>query len=152
MDHYGHFIGGKNVKSTSGREADVFQPLDGTVRAKVALGSKAELDAAVGGWIAARTADEVSAAFAAEQAAVAPVYDVRGIFADPQYAALGTIARVPDEELGTIAMQNVFPRLSATPGAIRWTGRPHGADTDAVLGRLGYTAAEIAELRAAGAV
>ena len=37
MIHYGHYIGGKNVKSTSGREQDVFQPLDGTVRAKVAL-------------------------------------------------------------------------------------------------------------------
>lgn len=56
MDHYGHFIGGKAVKSTSGREQDVFQPLDGTVRAKVALGSKAELDAAVANAKAAQPA------------------------------------------------------------------------------------------------
>jgi crotonobetainyl-CoA:carnitine CoA-transferase CaiB-like acyl-CoA transferase len=133
-----------------GRPELIAEPWFATGRGRAAHAD--ELDAAVGGWIADRTADEVSAAFAAEQAAVAPVYDVRGIFADPQYAALGTIARVPDEELGTVAMQNVFPRLSATPGAIRWTGRPHGADTDAVLGRLGYTPAEIAELRAAGAV
>ena len=47
MIEYGHFIGGKYVKGTSGRSADVFQPLDGSVRAKVALGSAAELDAAV---------------------------------------------------------------------------------------------------------
>jgi malonate-semialdehyde dehydrogenase (acetylating) / methylmalonate-semialdehyde dehydrogenase len=44
---YGHFIGGKSVKGTSGRTADVFQPLDGTVRGKVALASKAEVAAAV---------------------------------------------------------------------------------------------------------
>src|SRR5690554_5476223 len=56
MEQYGHFIGGKHVKSTSGREADVFQPLDGTVRARVALGSKAELDAAVANAKAAQPA------------------------------------------------------------------------------------------------
>ena len=47
MIDYGHFIGGKHVKGTSGRTADVFQPLDGSVRAKVALASRAEMDAAV---------------------------------------------------------------------------------------------------------
>ncbi|MGB3537461.1 MAG: CoA-acylating methylmalonate-semialdehyde dehydrogenase [Mesorhizobium sp.] len=56
MIHYGHYIGGKNVKGTSGREQDVFQPLDGTVRAKVALASKAELDAAVASAKAAQPA------------------------------------------------------------------------------------------------
>ena len=49
-------------------------------------------------------------------------------------------------------MQNVLFRLSATPGAIRWTGRPHGADTDEVLTELGLTPAELADLRAEGAL
>jgi malonate-semialdehyde dehydrogenase (acetylating)/methylmalonate-semialdehyde dehydrogenase len=43
MREIGHFIGGKNVKGTSGRTADVFQPMTG----KVALASKAEVRAAV---------------------------------------------------------------------------------------------------------
>src|SRR6478609_8238733 len=47
MIDYGHFIGGKQVAGKSGRTADVFQPMDGTVRAKVALASKAEVRAAV---------------------------------------------------------------------------------------------------------
>src|SRR5579864_4701256 len=47
MIAYGHFIGGKNVAGKSGRTADVFQPMDGTVRASVALASKAEVRAAV---------------------------------------------------------------------------------------------------------
>jgi len=42
-----HFIGGKEVAGTSGRSADVFNPATGEVQAKVALASKAELDAAV---------------------------------------------------------------------------------------------------------
>ena len=47
MIEYGHFIGGKHVAGKSGRTADVFQPMDGTVRAHVALASKAEVRAAV---------------------------------------------------------------------------------------------------------
>ncbi len=47
MLQYGHFIGGKHIKGTSGRKADVFQPMDGTVRATVDLASREELAAAV---------------------------------------------------------------------------------------------------------
>ncbi|WP_043263903.1 CoA transferase [Streptomyces sp. CT34] len=111
-----------------------------------------ELDAAVGGWIARRDRAEVLAAFERAEAAVAPVYDIRDVLADPQYRALGTLTEIPDDELGTVRMQNVLFRLSETPGAIRWAGRPHGADTDEVLTGLGMTAPEIAELRAAGAL
>ena len=111
-----------------------------------------ELDEAVGGWIARHDAATVVVAFDEAQAAVAPVYDVRDVMADEQYRALGTITEVEDEELGTVKMQNVLFRLSETPGAIRWAGRPHGADTDAVLAGLGLTGAEIAGLRDAGAV
>ena len=111
-----------------------------------------ELDDAVGGWIAARNADDVIAAFTAAQAAVATVNDVADIARDPQYAALGTFVDVPDDELGTVTMQNVLFRMSDTPGSIRWTGPPLGRHTDEVLGELGYTAAEITALREDGVI
>ncbi|MFE9770166.1 CaiB/BaiF CoA transferase family protein [Streptomyces sp. NPDC005931] len=110
------------------------------------------LDEAVGGWIAARTRTEVLAAFEKAEAAVAPVQDVRDVMADPQYRALGTITTVDDPELGPLRMQNVLFRLSRTPGAIRWAGRPHGADTDEVLTELGLTPADLGALRAEGAL
>src|SRR5712672_1179250 len=47
MRTIGHFIGGREVKGTSGRFADVFEPMTGDVQAQVALASKAELRAAV---------------------------------------------------------------------------------------------------------
>ena len=47
MIEYGHYIGGKNVAGRSGRTADVFQPLDGSVRGSVALASQEEVRAAV---------------------------------------------------------------------------------------------------------
>ena len=43
MRSIGHFIGGREVKGTSGRSADVFEPMTGDVQAKVALASRAEL-------------------------------------------------------------------------------------------------------------
>jgi crotonobetainyl-CoA:carnitine CoA-transferase CaiB-like acyl-CoA transferase len=110
------------------------------------------LDEAVGGWIAERTRTEVLAAFEKAEAAAAPIQDVRDVMTDPQYQALDTITTVADPELGPLRMQNVLFRLSDTPGAIRWTGRPHGADTQEVLAELGLTEGELARLREEGAV
>ncbi|MFE4758601.1 CaiB/BaiF CoA transferase family protein [Streptomyces sp. NPDC056704] len=110
------------------------------------------LDEAVGTWIARHRRAEVLDAFEKAEAAVAPVQDVRDVMEDPQYAALDTITTVADPELGPLRMQNVLFRLSTTPGAIRWTGRPHGADTDAVLTELGLSEAEITTLRSEGAL
>lgn len=111
-----------------------------------------ELDEAVGSWIAGHTREEVVAAFEKAEAAIAPIYDIRDVMADEQYRALGSIVELPDPELGTVRMQNVLFRLSETPGAVRWAGRPHGADTDEVLGAVGLTEQDIASLRAAGAL
>ncbi|MGV9640090.1 CaiB/BaiF CoA transferase family protein [Streptomyces sp. NPDC003514] len=110
------------------------------------------LDRAVGDWIARHTRADVLAAFEKAEAAVAPVQDVRDVMTDPQYAALGTVTTVDDPELGALRMQNVLFRLSATPGAIRWAGRPHGADTDEVLTGLGLSPADLAALREEGAL
>ncbi|MFE4574968.1 CaiB/BaiF CoA transferase family protein [Streptomyces chartreusis] len=110
------------------------------------------LDRAVGGWIARHTRADVLAAFEKAEAAVAPIQDVRDVMADPQYAALDTITTVDDPELGPLRMQNVLFRLSATPGTIRWTGRPHGADTEVILTGLGLTPADLAALREEGAL
>jgi len=111
------------------------------------------LDAMVGAWIAERPLDEVVAAFEAAEAAVAPIYDIRHIFTDPQFQALDTITTVDDPELGPIRMQNVMFRMSETPGRIRWAGRPIGADNDEIYGtRLGLSEAERARLREQGVI
>ena len=103
-------------------------------------------------WIAARPTDEVVAEFEKAQAAISRVYDVRGVLADPQYQALGTVQTVDDDELGPVRMQNVLFRMSETPGWIRWAGRRHGADTDEVLASIGVTREQLAALRESGIV
>ena len=101
------------------------------------------LDGAVAAWIAKRPTDEVVRAFEEAEAALAPIYDASDILTDPQYQALGSIATVPDPDLGSVRMQNVIFRMSDTPGSIRWTGKAKGADNEAVFkGELGMTDAE----------
>jgi formyl-CoA transferase len=46
-------------------------------------------------------------------------------------------------------MQNAFPKLSRTPGSVRWPGPVLGAHTDEVLSaRAGCSNERLAELRA----
>ncbi|MEP6812234.1 MAG: CoA transferase [Actinomycetota bacterium] len=110
-----------------------------------------EIDAAVAMWISERSRDEVLAAFEQADAAIAPVYDAGDVVRDPHLRAIDAIADVPDDQLGHVLMSNVVARLSETPGAIRFAGRPHGADTAEVLAEVGIDDAQLARLREAGA-
>lgn len=110
------------------------------------------LDEAVGGWIARHDLEDVRAAFAEAQAAVAPIYDIADIFADPQVQALEAIVPVAHPVLGSVRMQNVLFRLSETPGRIAWPGPEVGEHTDEVLGELGIDPEQVARLRDAGAI
>ncbi|MGH3627204.1 MAG: CaiB/BaiF CoA transferase family protein [Sciscionella sp.] len=106
-----------------------------------------ELDGYVGAWVGARETQQVVKAFEEAQAAVAPIYDVSDVMADPQYEALGTFTTIEDDELGPLTMQGVPFRLSATPGSVRWTGRTRGHDNREVYcGRLGLPTAEFDRL------
>jgi formyl-CoA transferase len=109
-----------------------------------------ELDEAVGNWIAERSRDEVISAFEQAQAAVAPIYTAEDILADPQFAALGSIVQLDDEELGRIRIQNVPFRLSDTPGRVRTTGPRLGQHTAEVLASYGVEESEVDSLRAEG--
>ena len=56
MRQVGHFIGGKVVQGTSGRQGDVFDPNTGEVQAKVAFASKPEMEQAIANADAAQPA------------------------------------------------------------------------------------------------
>ncbi len=111
-----------------------------------------ELDRYVGDWIAVRDRAEALDAFTEAGAAIAPVYDAADLTADPHVRATEMLTMVDDPDLGEVLMHNVLWRMSATPGAIRFTGRDLGANTDEVLTGLGYQADELARLRDAGTI
>jgi crotonobetainyl-CoA:carnitine CoA-transferase CaiB-like acyl-CoA transferase len=141
----------ERVMRLVGHEEVIHQPWfnSGAERAKHAD----VLDKMVGDWIAARDFDEVVGAFESQQAAVAPIYDIRQIMEDPQFQALGSITTVDDPDLVSLKMQNVMFRLSDTPGRIQWAGRRLGQDNEDVYMRLlGVGSDRLKELAARGVI
>jgi crotonobetainyl-CoA:carnitine CoA-transferase CaiB-like acyl-CoA transferase len=111
------------------------------------------LDRYVAEWIRARTRDVVVREMNEAGAAVAPVYDAQDILNDEHVQHTQMITRVPDDDLGDLAMHNVMWRMSTTPGTIRFTGRGIGQDSDAVLTELaGLSPQDVAALRERGVV
>lgn len=112
----------------------------------------AMLDAAIADWSGSRSIADALATLEAAQVPAGRIYSVADIVADPHYQARDMI--LPTELPGGMAvkMPGIVPKLSETPGAVRWSGPALGAHTDAVLADLGYDAAAIAALRTTGAV
>jgi len=110
-----------------------------------------ELDAIVAAWMAAHDVAEIERRFDEVGAAGIRVHTMADACDDAHYRARGSLAEVPDAQLGAVTMTAPVPRMSATPGRIAHAGGALGADTDAVLAELGYDADEIARHRGEGA-
>lgn len=98
----------------------------------------AELDAAILGWTSIHGIDEVLAVLEAAEVPSGRIYSAADIVADPHYQARGMLlpATLPD---GTpVTFPGIVPKLSETPGEMRWVGQALGQDTRAVLEGLGY--------------
>jgi crotonobetainyl-CoA:carnitine CoA-transferase CaiB-like acyl-CoA transferase len=119
---------------------------DGRVR------SNALLDAAIAAWTSQQTMDEILARLDAADVPAGRIYSVADIVNDPHYAAREMI--LPTELPGdvTVRMPGIAPKLSETPGAVRWPGPTLGQHTEEVLTGLGLQPGDIAQLRRSGAV
>ena len=114
---------------------------------------RALVDEAVGAWTSRFDRADLLKLCEAAQVPCGPVYAVDEIFEDPHYAARGNILRMTDPRAGEMAVPNLVPRLSDTPGEVRWLGQPLGAHNDDVYrGMLGLTEAEMARLRDGGVI
>lgn len=109
-----------------------------------------EIHARMTEWFGARTADEALAGFRTADAVAERIHDVDDILRDPQVAARENIVGVPGE--GTRVV-NVVPKLSATPGRVRWLGRRNvGDDSVEVLKQLGFDDEQVRALVASGGI
>jgi crotonobetainyl-CoA:carnitine CoA-transferase CaiB-like acyl-CoA transferase len=111
-----------------------------------------ELDGFIQNWIGDRPLTEVMDIFERHEVAAAPVYDIRMILEDEQYQERNTLVRVPDEDLGSILLPDVQPRLSVSPGEIRHAGGKHGSANEGVYAELGMTAEDLVRLRDEGVI
>jgi formyl-CoA transferase len=114
---------------------------------------QAELDALIGAWTATLDAEALLALMETSGVAAGRVYRAPDMLDDPQFAAREAIVEVPHPVFGAVKMQNAFPRLTGTPGSVRWPGPALGEHTDAVLTeRLGMSSEEISRLREGGVI
>lgn len=110
------------------------------------------LDAAISAWSSSLPIDDVLQALEQAEVPAGRIYNVADIVADPHYQAREMIldAQLPG---GTnVKMPGIVPKLSETPGSVNWQGPALGQHTDSVLGDLGLTAADIAQLKTDGVV
>jgi formyl-CoA transferase len=112
----------------------------------------AELDAIIGEFIGRMTLAENLDFFDRADVTVGPIYDIAQIVEDPHVKAREMVAAYPDEEMGSVPMHCVVPRLSGTPGAIRRAAPGLGEHNAEILGGLGLGADELTRLAAAGII
>ena len=110
---------------------------------------RAKVDAFVGDWTQTYDRDELMKVCDRFQVPCGPVYAIDEIFTDPHYKERENIKLMNDPRAGELAVPNVCPRLSDTPGSVEWLGPALGAHTEEIYkGLLGLTDAELETLRA----
>jgi formyl-CoA transferase len=113
----------------------------------------AELDELIARWSALLPAEELLAALHEGGVPAGRIYQAKDMFDDPHFAAREAIVRVAHPDFGELAMQNVFPRLSASPGSVRGPGPALGEHNEEIYrGLLGLDDNEIKQLHSAGVI
>lgn len=112
-----------------------------------------ELDEMISVWTREHTVTEVDAAMYGASIPCGPIYRAKDMLEDPHYAARETIVDVPHPEFENLKMQNISPKFSKTPGAIRWPGPTElGAHNEDVFGELGIDMAKQKDLKERGII
>jgi crotonobetainyl-CoA:carnitine CoA-transferase CaiB-like acyl-CoA transferase len=106
------------------------------------------IDAVVSAWMHKQTTAMALSLLERHEVVAGRINDMAEVLDDPHIAARAAIATLLDAELGPVRMPAPVPKLSATPGHIRWAGGRMGEHNAEVYGRfLGLDAARIATLR-----
>jgi crotonobetainyl-CoA:carnitine CoA-transferase CaiB-like acyl-CoA transferase len=116
------------------------------------LAARDEVNKIVAAWVASLDCETVLARCAEGSVPASLIYSIADIFDDPQYRARGNI-KMAESRAGAIAVPDVVPRLSETPGQISWLGAQLGAHNDEIFGKLlQLSSAEIKDLLNSGVI
>ena len=94
-----------------------------------------ELDAIISAWTAERGAQAILDVLEEHSVPATTMYRAPEMLQDPHFAARDSIIARPHPTLGMLPMHNVSPRLSRTPGQVRWLGPELGQHNEELLGR-----------------
>lgn len=140
----------KRLMRVIGRDDLAADPALATNDGRVA--QNAMIEGVIGDWASARPIGEVLAALENADVPAGRIYSVADIVEDPHYIEREMIlaGQLPD---GTkVKMPGIVPKLSVTPGEMRWPGPKLGEHTGEILRDLGFDEAAIHDLRNSGAI
>ncbi|MDR6392924.1 CaiB/BaiF CoA-transferase family protein [Paraburkholderia phenoliruptrix] len=112
----------------------------------------ATLDDAIAAWTSHHSTQDVLAALQGADVPAGRIYSVADIVADPHYQARDMLLQAQLPGGASVKMPGIVPKLSDTPGEVRWSGPALGEHTGSVLSELGFANEEIERLRREGAV
>lgn len=110
------------------------------------------LDAAISTWTQSHPIAEVLEKLAAADVPSSKIYSVADIVTDPHYLARDMILETSLPGDIKVKMPGITPKLSETPGGVRWPGPMLGEHTESVLADMGYDGKDVQHLRRSGAI
>ncbi len=105
------------------------------------------VDEIVGGWFLKQDSDRALEIMREAGATVGPIYSAADAATDRHFVEREVFVDVEDAELGSVAMNNIVPRMSKTPGSFRLPAPELGADTVAILKGAGLSDPEISQVQ-----
>ncbi|MBP02433.1 MAG: formyl-CoA transferase [Rhodospirillaceae bacterium] len=115
--------------------------------------NQAELDLIIEKWANTKTTKELENLMDKAGVPSGLIYRVPEMLEDAHFKARNAIIEMADKHIGSIKMQNTFPKFSRTPGNVRWTGPDHGEHNEEIFkGVLGMTDGEIGNYKEKGII
>jgi crotonobetainyl-CoA:carnitine CoA-transferase CaiB-like acyl-CoA transferase len=112
-----------------------------------------ELDDLINAWSVQFTSDELLDLMNKHGVPCGKIFKAPDMLSDPHYKARDAVLKVAHPTFQNMWMQNVFPKLSATPGKVEWPGAEIGAFNEEVYGGLlGMNSATMADLKSEGVI
>ncbi len=113
---------------------------------------QSDLDQIIAAWTKTWTLADLLAFLEEKGIPSGRVFRAPDMLENEQFQARDAIVEVEHPVFGAIKMQNAFPKLSETPGSVRWPGPILGEHTNKVLAEMGLTEVQIHDLHSRGIV
>ena len=113
-----------------------------------------EIEGIVAEWAARHDAAEIDHVLNEAGVICGPIYTIADIFEDPQYRARDMLVEHVDPEFGPYIGPGIVPKLTRTPGAVRWSATWDEGSHNAEVygGLLGLTDEDLETLRQEGVI
>ena len=117
------------------------------------LAERDRVNEIVGAYVGSMDRDALLEHCLQHEVPAGPINTIADIFQDPQFAARQNLVEVFDPREGRVVVPNVLPKLSETPGELKWLGPDMGQHNEEIYrGRLGLSADEVERLKREGVI